>query len=227
MVEIMSEASTQTWDKFIERLESGDIDKDIKEASTAAWRDVIGKVKLFSELMDCTIQSCTTSSCSNAPSSSAAPNSPTKSKYITELDAAYEALQMQLITIRRFAAHGIATEKQIDLQISKNRELVETWTHRVNKANEHGSHSLAEIARQRQESYENAVAELEQLLENHKLETVDLRNHLLELEVTAQKAHIRIQQIKLASAKEQASKAMAEADQIAADLLAKLKRQEE
>lgn len=227
MVEIMNEASTQTWDKFIERLESGDIDKDIKEASTAAWRDVIGKVKLFSELMDCTIQSYTASTSSTTPSSSSAPNSPTKSKYITELDAAFEALQMQLITIRRFAAHGIATEKQIDVQISKNRELVETWTNRVNKANEHGSHSLAEIARQRQESYENAVAELEQLLENHKLETVDLRNHLLELEVTAQKAHIRIQQIHLASAKEQASKAMAEADQIAADLLEKLKRHEE
>ena len=223
----MSEASTPTWDKFIERLESGDIDQDIKEASISAWRDVVGKFKLFSELMDCTIQSCTTSSCSTSPSSSAAPNSPTKSKFVTELDAAFEALQMQLITIRRFVAHCIATEKQLDVQISKNRELVETWTNRANKANEHGSHSLAEIARQRQESYENAVAELEQLLENHKLETVDLRNHLLELEVTAQNAHIRIQQIHLASAKERASKAMAEADQIAADLLEKLKRHEE
>lgn len=223
----MSEASTPTWDKFIERLESGDIDQDIKEATTSAWRDVVGKFKLFSELMDCTIQSCTTSSCSTAASSSAAPNSLPKSKYITELDAAYEALQSQLITVRMAVAQSIATEKQLDVQISKNRELVETWTNRVNKANEHESHSLAEIARQRQESYEHAVAELEQLLENHKLETEDLRNHLFELEVTAQKAHIRIQQIHLASAKEQASKAMAEADKIAADLLEKLKRHEE
>jgi hypothetical protein len=223
----MSEASTQTWDKFIERLESGDIDHDIKEASTAAWRDVVGKFKLFSELMDCTIQSCTTSSSSTAPASSTAPTRPPKSKYITELDSAYEALQTQLIIIRRFVAHSIATKKQLDAQISKNRELVKTWADRVNEADEHGSHSLAEIARQQQESYEHAVAELEKLLESHKLETEELRNHLFELEVTAQKAHIRIQQIHLASAKEQASKALAEADQIAADLLAKLKRQED
>lgn len=223
----MSEASTPTWDKFIERLESGDIDQDIKEASTSAWRDVVGKFKLFSELMDCTIQSCTASSSSTAPSSSATPNSPTKSKYITELDAAYEALQSQLITIRRFLAHSIATGKQLDAEISKNREFVTTWTNRVNEANEHESNRLAEIARQQQESYEHAVVDLEQLLQNQKLETEVLRNHLFELEVTAQKAHTQIQQIKLAYSKEQASKAMAEADQLAADLVAKLKRPEE
>ncbi|MFA7340257.1 MAG: hypothetical protein WC028_25980 [Candidatus Obscuribacterales bacterium] len=220
----MNEASTQTWDKFIERLESGDIDKDIKEASTAAWRDVVGKVKLFSELMDCTIQSYTASSSSNTPSSSAAPNSQPKSKFVTELDAAYEALQTQLITVRMAVAQSIASEKQLDAQISKNREFVKTWADRATEAEEKAQSRLVEVARQRQEAYENAVAELEQLLENHKLENEELTLHRCELELTIQRAYA---QIKLASSKEQASKAMAEADQIAADLLEKLKRHEE
>lgn len=224
MVEIMSEASTPTWDKFIERLESGDIDQDIKEASISAWRDVVGKFKLFSELMDCTIQSCTTSSCSTTPSSSAAPNSPPKSKYITELDAAYEALQSQLITVRMAVAQSIATEKQLDAQISKNREFVKTWADRTIEAEEKGQPRLIEVARQRQEAYEHAVIDLEKLLQNHKLENEELTLHRCELELTMQRAYA---QIHLASAKEQASKAMAEADKIAADLLEKLKRHEE
>lgn len=224
MVEIMSEASTPTWDKFIERLESGDIDKDIKEASISAWRDVVGKFKLFSELMDCTIQSCTTSSCSTAPSSSSAPNSQPKSKYITELDAAYDALQTQLITVRMAVAQSIASEKQLDAQISKNREFVKTWADRATEAEEKAQPRLVEVARQRQEAYEQAIVELEKLLQNHKLENEELTLRRCELELTMQRAYA---QIKLASAKEQASKAMAEADQVAADLLAKLKRQEE
>jgi hypothetical protein len=224
LVEIMSEASTPTWDKFIERLESGDIDKDIKEASTAAWRDVVGKVKLFSELMDCTIQSYTASTSSTTPSSSAAPNSQPKSKYITELDAAYDALQTQLITVRMAVAQSIATEKQLDAQISKNREFVKTWADRATEAEEKGQPRLKEVARQRQEAYEHAVIDLEKLLQNHKLENEELTLHRCELELTIQRAYAQIQ---LASSKEKASKAMAEADQIAADLLAKLKRQEE
>jgi hypothetical protein len=220
----MSEASTPTWDKFIERLESGDIDQDIKEASTSAWRDVVGKFKLFSELMDCTIQSSTASSSSTAPSSSAAPNSPSKSKYITELDAAYEALQSQLITVRMVVAQSIATEKQLEAQILKNREFVKTWADRATEAEGKGQPRLVEVARQRHARYEQAIVELEKLLQDHKLENEELTLRRCELELTTQRAYA---QIHLASAKEQASKALAEADQIAADLLAKLKRHEE
>ena len=101
LAETMSEATVQTWNKFIERLESGDIDQDIKEASVAIWHDVVGKLKLLSELLDCSLQADAATNCSNAAGNSSTTKGSSKRNYGTELDSAYEALETQLITARR------------------------------------------------------------------------------------------------------------------------------
>jgi phage shock protein A len=126
---------SEAWLRLIERLESGDIDEDIKKLSTNACEHV---VKAFFSLAD---QLCgKTHSAGDGRSDDPQ----------IQLENDYQELQSSLIQVRQAVAQSIATETQLEQQLSKNRDQAATWLERASLAVEQGNENLAALARQRQ-----------------------------------------------------------------------------
>ncbi len=110
-----------------------------------------------------------------------------------QLEQAYQKLQSDLIDVRQAVAQSIATEKQLEQQIQKNRDQADTWLNRAAMAVQQENLDLANQARQRMSGYSQAVEDLENQLVVHTESTVDLRQRLTDLEVTVQKAYTKKQ----------------------------------
>lgn len=111
----------------------------------------------------------------------------------TELEQTYSEYQNNLISLRQAVAHAIATEKQLEQQIQRNRQQAETWQQRIDLAQKQKKDDMVEEASKRKVQYVNAVEELEQQLREQAPKTVELRARLTEVETLVQRLYTKKQ----------------------------------
>lgn len=127
------------------------------------------------------------------------------------LEQVHQDLQNNLIQVRQAVAQAIATEKQLEQQLQKNKDQAATWQNRAAMAVEQGNDELARQALQRKQQYGQAAADLEAQLKAQKDATVGLRQRLTELEAEVQKAYTRKQVL---IARDKAAQATTKANEI-------------
>ena len=107
------------------------------------------------------------------------------------LEQTYQDLQSNLIQVRQAVAQAIATEKQLEQQLQKNKEQAETWHNRAAMAVQQNNDDLAKQALQRKQQYQQAANDLEAQLKVQKESTNTLRQRLTDLEAEVQKAYTK------------------------------------
>jgi phage shock protein A len=146
----------------------------------------------------------------------------------TQLEGTYQNLESSLIQIRHTMATAIATEKQLEQRLQKNKEQANTWMERASMAEQQKNSELVEQARQRMEQYVLAAGELQEQLLIQKESTSTLRQRLSDLEREVQKAYTKKQVLisrdKAAKATLKANESLERIDIIAA--LSALKQME-
>lgn len=103
------------------------------------------------------------------------------------LEQTYQDLQQNLIQVRQAVAQAIATEKQIEQQLQKNKDQAATWQNRASMAVQQNNDDLARQALQRKQQYAQAASDFETQLKAQKQTTAGLRQRLTELENEVQK----------------------------------------
>src|ERR1700732_993630 len=98
------------------------------------------------------------------------------------LEQTYQELQSNLIQVRQAVAQAIATEKQLEAQLQKNKDQAATWQNRAAMAVQQGNDDLARQALQRKQQYSQAATDLEGQLHTQKESTAQLRQRLTDLE---------------------------------------------
>jgi phage shock protein A len=132
----------------------------------------------------------------------------------TMLEQAYEGLQDNLIQVRQAVAQAIATEKQLEQQIQKNKDQSETWQNRANMAMQQRNEDLARQALARKEQYVQSLPELESEYVLQKEATATLRQQLIKLESDVQKAYTKT---RVLIARDKAARATEKANEILAN----------
>lgn len=127
------------------------------------------------------------------------------------LEQTYAELQSNLIQVRQAVAQAIATEKQLEQQLQKNKDQAATWQNRAAMAVQQGNDDLAKQALQRRSQYQSAANELEVQLKAQKEATSTLRQRLTELENEVQKAYTKKQVL---IARDKAAQATTKANEI-------------
>jgi phage shock protein A len=130
------------------------------------------------------------------------------------LEQAYEGLQDNLIQVRQAVAQAIATEKQLEQQIQKNKDQSETWQNRANMAMQQRNEDLARQALARKEQYAQSLPELESQYVLQKEATATLRQQLTKLESEVQKAYTKT---RVLIARDKATRAAEKANEILAN----------
>lgn len=127
------------------------------------------------------------------------------------LEQTYQDLQNNLIQVRQAVAQAIATEKQLEQQLQKNKDQAATWHNRATMAVQQGNDDLARQALQRKQQYAQAATDLETQLKSQKEATNTLRQRLTELEGEVQKAYTKKQVL---IARDKAAQATSKANEI-------------
>lgn len=127
------------------------------------------------------------------------------------LEQTYQDLQSNLIQVRQAVAQAIATEKQLEQQLQKNKDQAETWQNRAAMAVQQGNDDLAKQALQRRQQYVQAATDLETQLKAQRESTVTLRQRLTDLEAEVQKAYTKKQVL---IARDKAAQATSKANEI-------------
>lgn len=127
------------------------------------------------------------------------------------LEQTYQDLQSNLIQVRQAVALAIATEKQLEQQLQKNKDQAETWQNRAAMAVQQGNDDLAKQALQRRQQYVQAATDLETQLKSQRESTVTLRQRLTDLEAEVQKAYTKKQVL---IARDKAAQATSKANEI-------------
>lgn len=127
------------------------------------------------------------------------------------LEQTYQDLQQNLIQVRQAVAQAIATEKQIEQQLQKNKDQAATWQNRAAMAVQQGNDDLARQALQRKQQYSQAAADFETQLKAQKEVTASLRQRLTELENEVQKYNTKKQVL---IARDKAAQATSKANEI-------------
>lgn len=127
------------------------------------------------------------------------------------LEQTVTELQNNLIQVRQAVAQAIATEKQLETQLNKNKEQASTWHNRATMAVQQGNDDLARQALQRKQQFAQAAADLETQLKAQKEATAGLRARLQEMEGEVNKAQIKKQQL---TARNKAAKATERANEM-------------
>ena len=127
------------------------------------------------------------------------------------LEQTYQELQSNLIQVRQAVAQAIATEKQLETQLQKNRDQAATWQNRAAMAVQQNNDDLARQALQRKQQYAQAAADLEVQLKSQKESTATLRQRLTELEGEVGKAYTKKQVL---IARDKAAQATTKANEI-------------
>jgi len=109
------------------------------------------------------------------------------------LEQAYQDAQNHLIQVRHATAQAIATQKQLEQQLQKNRDQADTWQNRTKMAREQHNQELEQQAAQREKQYRMAVEDLEQQLNTQSATQSELRQRLTEFEALVQKLYTRKQ----------------------------------
>ena len=127
------------------------------------------------------------------------------------LEQSYNELQSNVISVRQAVAQAIATEKQLETQLQKNKDQAGTWQNRAGMAVQQNNDELARQALQRKQQYAQAAADLETQLKSQKEATNNLRSRLGELENELTKANTKKQVL---IARDKAAKATIKANEI-------------
>src|ERR1700733_910456 len=127
------------------------------------------------------------------------------------LEQTYQDLQSNLIQVRQAVAQAIATEKQLEQQLQKNKDQAATWQNRAAMAVQQGNDDLAKQALQRRQQYVQAANDLETQLKSQRDSTVNLRQRLTDLEAEVQKAYTKKQVL---IARDKAAQATSKANEI-------------
>ncbi len=127
------------------------------------------------------------------------------------LEQTYQELQSNLIQVRQAVAQAIATEKQLEQQLQKNKDQAATWQNRAAMAVQQNNDDLARQALQRKTQYAQAAQDLEVQLKSQKEATSNLRQRLTELENEVQKAYTKKQVL---IARDKAAQATSKANEI-------------
>jgi phage shock protein A len=127
------------------------------------------------------------------------------------LEQTYQDLQSNLIQVRQAVAQAIATEKQLEQQLQKNKDQAATWQNRAAMAVQQGNDDLAKQALQRRQQYVQAATDLETQLKQQKDSTTTLRQRLTDLEAEVQKAYTKKQVL---IARDKAAQATSKANEI-------------
>ncbi len=127
------------------------------------------------------------------------------------LEQTYQDLQQNLIQVRQAVAQAIATEKQIEQQLQKNKDQAATWQNRAAMAVQQKNDDLARQALQRKQQYSQAAADFETQLKAQKETTAGLRQRLTELENEVQKYQTKKQVL---IARDKAAQATSKANEI-------------
>jgi phage shock protein A len=109
------------------------------------------------------------------------------------LEQTYADLQSNLTQVRQAVAQAIATEKQLEQQLQKNKDQATTWQNRAAMAVQQQNDDLARQALQRKQQYASAASDLETQLKAQKEATSTLRQRLTDLETEVQKAYTKKQ----------------------------------
>src|SRR3990167_8680548 len=91
------------------------------------------------------------------------------------LEQTYNDLQNNVIQVRQAVAQAIATEKQLEQQLQRNKDQAATWQNRAAMAVQQNNDDLARQALQRRQQYAQAAADLETQLKAQKEATTTLR----------------------------------------------------
>jgi phage shock protein A len=127
------------------------------------------------------------------------------------LEQTYQEAQSNLIQVRQAVAQAIATEKQLEQQLQKNKDQAATWQNRAAMAVQQSNDDLARQALQRKQQYSQAASDLEGQLKSQKDATQTLRGRLTELEGEVQKLYTKKQVL---IARDKAATATTRANQI-------------
>jgi phage shock protein A len=127
------------------------------------------------------------------------------------LEQTYQDLQSNLIQVRQAVAQAIATEKQLEQQLQKNKDQAATWQNRAAMAVQQNNDDLAKQALSRKQQYVEAATELETQLTQQRKSTSNLRQQLTELEAEVQKAYTKKQVL---IARDKAAQATSKANEI-------------
>jgi phage shock protein A len=127
------------------------------------------------------------------------------------LEQTYQEAQSNLIQVRQAVAQAIATEKQLEQQLQKNKDQAATWQNRAAMAVQQSNDDLARQALQRKQQYAQAAGDLEGQLKQQKDATQTLRGRLTELEGEVQKLYTKKQVL---IARDKAATATTRANQI-------------
>lgn len=129
------------------------------------------------------------------------------------LEQKYQELQSNLIQVRQAVAQAIATEKQLEQSLQKNRDQAATWENRARMAVQQNNDDLARQALSRKTQYSQAAADLETQLNQQREHTQQLRERLTSLEGEVQKAYTKKQVL---IARDKAAQATTRANEIMA-----------
>lgn len=129
------------------------------------------------------------------------------------LEQKYQELQSNLIQVRQAVAQAIATEKQLEQSLQKNRDQAATWENRARMAVQQNNDDLARQALQRKTQYSQAAADLEAQLNQQREHTAQLRERLTSLEGEVQKTYTKKQVL---IARDKAAQATTRANEIMA-----------
>lgn len=109
------------------------------------------------------------------------------------LETFYQDLQNNLIQVRQAVAQAIATEKQLEQQLQKNKDQAATWHNRATMAKQQGNEDLERQALQRKHQFTDAADDLSKHLASQRDSTSMLRDQLTVLEGEVQKAYTKKQ----------------------------------
>ena len=176
-----------------DRLSSGNIDQDIKQACSTVWHTFVQIIQ---------------SQPDDQEGKKADPDDPQ-----IQLEWAYNDAQANLIQLRQAVAQGIAAEKQLEQQMQKNKEQATTWQNRAAMATQQHNDDLCKQAMQRKEQYANAALELEKQYLVQKEALVKLRDQYTKVEAQVQSIYTKKQ---ILFARQKAALATAKANEILA-----------
>ena len=100
-------------------------------------------------------------------------------------------LNEQVNKVEQAVVQAMATEKQLERELQKNKKEAESWHQRATMAVQQGNDELARQALQRKQQHGAAAADLETQLTAQKEGTVRLRQQLTDLKSEVQKANTK------------------------------------
>jgi phage shock protein A len=143
------------------------------------------------------------------------PSQATQSGIASDLERTYEGLQASLSHFRQAVAAAVASEKQLEQELTKAKDIASTWANRAAMALKEGKIELRMQAQERELQYADAAKELEAQLQEFRATTSTLRQNLTDTELSVQKAHTQKQILKV---RENAARAQIRANDLISSL---------